>query len=145
MQAPLSAQASTSPPACNLLSASQAANDLGGRVVQTAGDRSPTFCLYLRPGTRAHQTLVSLTVVAQTTNAVARTKRLIDAESNVRILDQPGVWHLTASRFLEGDKGGAVSAIKNSLLVLIAVRGVADPKAVALRTLGQVLRNISRN
>jgi hypothetical protein len=137
---PAGAGSSEPPPACHLLSSSQASRALGGVVVQTAGDRSSTFCLYARPDTKARKTLVSLTVVLQTN--LARAKRLLGALSNIRVDGDPGVWHATPDRYLDGDTGGSASAIKHNLLLLIAVRGVAAPKAIAVQTLSKVLGEI---
>jgi hypothetical protein len=86
-------------------------------------------------------TLVSVTVVRQTTN-LDRARRLIDAHSNVRVDGFPGIWHATPIRLLDGDQGGTASAIKRDLLVLVAVRGVTAPETTALRGLSQVLRDI---
>jgi hypothetical protein len=84
---------------------------------------------------------MSLTVVPQTTN-LARAKRLIDAHSNIHADGYRGIWYATPARYLDGENGGSASAIKHDLLLLIAIRGVAAPKSVAIRTLSQVLREI---
>lgn len=137
---PAGAKSKSQPSACSLLSSSQAAIELGGAVVQANGDRSPTFCLYSRPRTKAHETLVSLTVIVHTN--VARAQRLIDADSNVRVDGIPALWHVTPARYLSGDSGGSASAIKNNLLLLVAIRGVAVPKSTAVRTLSKILKGM---
>jgi hypothetical protein len=85
-------------------------------------------------------TLISLTVVVQ--KNLARAKRLIQANSNIRINGNPALWHVTPDRYLNGDRGGSASAIKDDLLLLVAVRGVAAPKSAAVQTLSGVLREI---
>jgi hypothetical protein len=85
-------------------------------------------------------TLISLTVVVQ--KNVARAKRLIEANSNMRINGNPAIWHVTPDRYLNGDRGGSASAIKRDLLLLVAVRGIATPKPTAVQTLSKVLAEI---
>ena len=121
-----------------MLSESQASMDLGGHVVRQ--NSSSTFCLYERSN-KANFAVISVTVLPPKIG-LARAEGLIDGLSNITIHGTHSYWYATPSRLLGGEKGGTISAIKNGLLVLVAIRGVASPKTAGERALSDVLHKM---
>jgi hypothetical protein len=75
-------------------------------------------------------------------NNVPRTQRLMARLYNTDVNGIRAYWYRTPSHLVDGDQAGSLSVFKGGLLLLVAVRGVPDPKNTAAKTMSQVLRGL---